>query len=57
VTYRDDVGFTVIALFDGFVIVSSLDLGAPIWLVVVIGVFGVLGGRAAISRVSSSPAA
>ena len=32
--YVEDVGFTLIALFDGFVIVSALDLGAPGWLVV-----------------------
>ena len=27
--YIDDVGFTLISLFDGFVIVTALDLGAP----------------------------
>lgn len=44
----EDVGFTLIALFDGFVIVSAIDLGASIWLVVAIGVVGVLVGRYAI---------
>ncbi len=48
--YIDDVGFTLIALFDGFVIVSALDLGAPIWLVVVVGVLGILAGRSGVRR-------
>jgi hypothetical protein len=29
--YLDDIGFTLIALFDGFVIVAAIDLGAPAW--------------------------
>lgn len=44
------VGFTLIALFDGFVIVSALDLGAPVWLIVLAGAGGVLGGRFVIGR-------
>lgn len=48
--YLENVGFTLIALFDGFVIIAALDLGAPIWLVIVIGLLGVLGGRFAIDR-------
>jgi hypothetical protein len=35
-SYLDDIGFTLIALFDGFVIIGALDLGAPVWLVVAI---------------------
>jgi hypothetical protein len=49
----DDVGFTLIALFDGFVIIAALDLGAPVWLVVAIGVLGILVGRSAISRMKT----
>lgn len=49
--YVDDVGFTLISLFVGFVIVAALDLGAPVWLVVAIGVGVVLGGRWLIGRV------
>jgi hypothetical protein len=49
-TYVEDVGFTLIALFDGFVIVSAIDLGAPIWFVLVIGVLGVLVGRLGVGR-------
>ena len=34
----DHVGFVLISLFDGFAIVSALDLQAPGWLVAVIAV-------------------
>jgi Ca2+/Na+ antiporter len=44
----DHVGFVLISLFDGFAIVSALDLHAPGWLVAVIavgavgvGIFGI----------------
>ena len=43
----DHVGFVLISLFDGFAIVSALDLQAPGWLVAVIAVgavgVGILG--------------
>jgi hypothetical protein len=48
--FIEDVGFTVIALFDGFVIISALDLGAPLWLVLVIAALGVLAGRYGVQR-------
>jgi len=48
--YVDDVGFTLIVLFDGFVIIAALDLHAPIWLVLAIGVLGVVIGRRAVQR-------
>jgi hypothetical protein len=52
--YIDDVGFTLISLFDGFVIVLAIDLGAPGWLVGVIAVagvvLGIVGIRAAKAR-------
>jgi hypothetical protein len=52
--YIDDVGFTLISLFDGFVIVLAIDLGAPGWLVAVIAVagvaLGILGIRQAKAR-------
>ena len=47
--YVDDIGFTLIALFAGFVIIASLDLGAPVWLVVGVGVLSVLAGRRGVS--------
>jgi len=48
--YIDDVGFTLIVLFVGFVVVGTFDLGAPIWLVVVIGVLGILTGRLGVRK-------
>jgi hypothetical protein len=51
--YLDDVGFTLISLFDGFVIVAAIDLGAPVWLVVVLAAIGVVGGILAMNRVKT----
>ncbi len=39
--YIAHVGFTLISLFDGFVIVGALDMNAPSWLVGAVGVLGV----------------
>jgi hypothetical protein len=55
--FVEDVGFTLIALFDGFVIVAALDLGAPVWLVVLVGALGVLAGRLGIGRTKQRVAA
>lgn len=55
--YIEDVGFTLITLFDGFVIIGALDLGSPVWLVVIVGVLGVLVGRLGIRRVKERAAA
>jgi hypothetical protein len=49
-TYRDDVGFTLVALFDGLVLVSAIDLGAPAWLVIAIGALGIALGRLGVER-------
>jgi hypothetical protein len=49
--YLDDVGFTLISLFDGFVIVGAIDLNVPGWLVAVIAVAGVVGGVLAMRQV------
>jgi hypothetical protein len=54
--YVEDVGFTLIALFDGFVIVSAIDLGAPIWLVLAIGALGILAGRLGVLRLKARAA-
>lgn len=48
--YIDHVGFTLISLFDGFVIVAAIDLGAPGWLVAVIAVAGVFAGVKCVAR-------
>ena|SRR5215469_16150893 len=45
----DHVGFVLISLFDGFAIVSALDLGAPGWLIAVIAVVAVAIGIYAIN--------
>jgi hypothetical protein len=44
VDHLDDIAFTVIALFDGFVIVAAIDLGLPVWVVVLVAVAGVIAG-------------
>lgn len=51
VRFIDHVGFTLIALFVGFVAIAALDLGSPGWLVGVVGVVSVAVGRATIDRV------
>jgi hypothetical protein len=55
--YLDDIGFTLIALFDGFVIVLAIDLGAPVWLVIGIAVLGVAAGILGMNRVKARLAA
>lgn len=52
-SYVDHVGFTVISLFDGFAIVSAVDFGAPLPVILVVGVLGVVAGVATINRVKS----
>jgi hypothetical protein len=42
--YLDDVGFTLISLFAGFVIVAAIDLHLPTWLVVLIAAGGIAAG-------------
>ena len=49
--YVHDVGFTLITLFEGFVIVGAIDLGAPVWVVVALAVLGVATGRMVVDRV------
>ena len=51
--YLDDVGFTLISLFDGFVIVGAIDLGMPVWLVVLAAVGGVAAGVQAMKKVKT----
>ena len=47
-TYVKDIGFTLISLFEGFVIVSGLNSGVPGALVALLAILGVLLGRWAI---------
>lgn len=51
--YVDDVGFTLISLFAGFVIVGAIDLGAPGWLVGIVAVAGIGGGILGLRQVKS----
>ncbi len=50
-SYIAHVGFTLISLFDGFVIVGALDMNAPGWIVGVVGVLGVGIGISTINLV------
>jgi hypothetical protein len=52
--YLDHLGFTLIALFEGFVIVLAIDLGAPVWAVVAIAVAGVVAGNLSIRRLKGT---
>lgn len=55
--YVDNLGFTLITLFDGFVIIAALDLHAPVWVAVVIGILGVVAGRLGVQKVKERVAA
>ncbi len=50
--YLDDIGFILIALFAGFLIIA-LDLGAPGWAVALTAVAGVVAGHRAMQRVKA----
>lgn len=54
--YVDNIGFTLITLFDGFVIIAALDLHAPVWLVLFIGILGVVVGRFGVQKAKESVA-
>lgn len=43
--YVEHIGFTLISLFEGFIIVSGLNLGIPGWLVAIVAIAGLLAGR------------
>ena len=43
--YVEHIGFTLISLFEGFIIVGGLDLGIPGWLVAIVAVLGLFAGR------------
>ena len=43
--YIEHIGFTLISLFEGFVIVTVLNAGSPGWLVALVAILGVLVGR------------
>jgi hypothetical protein len=43
--YIEHIGFTLISLFEGFIIVSGLNSGVPGWLVALLAILGVIAGR------------
>ncbi|HEX6269897.1 MAG TPA: hypothetical protein VFZ43_06665 [Anaerolineales bacterium] len=43
--YVEQIGFTLISLFEGFIIVGGLNTGLPGWLVAFLAVLGILLGR------------
>jgi hypothetical protein len=43
--YIDHIGFTLISLFEGFIIVGGLNTGIPVWLIALAAILGVLLGR------------
>ena len=46
--YIEHIGFTLISLFEGFIIVGGLNSGLPGWLVALLAILGVLVGRSMI---------
>lgn len=55
--YLDHLGFTLIALFDGFAIIAVLSAGGPGWLAGTVGVAGIAVGHVAIGRLKARTAA
>lgn len=51
--YIDHVGFTLVALFDAFVVITVLDLGAPGWAVAAAGVLVAIAGHFALRAYSA----
>jgi Flp pilus assembly protein TadB len=48
-----DIGFTLVALWAAFVIILVLDLGAPIWLVLLSAVLAIAIGHRFIRSVEA----
>lgn len=49
--YLDHLGFTLVALFDGFVVILALDLGGTAWMAAVVGGLGAVAGHLALRAV------
>lgn len=43
--YVEHIGFTLVALFDAFVVITVLNAGAPVWLVVAAGITTAVAGH------------
>lgn len=51
--YIHHIGFTLISLFEGFIIVALINVSAPGWLVGLVAIAGVIVGRRAIDLAES----
>ena len=51
--FTDHVGFVLISLWAGFIIVLAIDLGAPTWAVVIIAILSILAGIFIVNRIKS----
>ena len=49
----DDIGFTLITLFVGFVVILVNDLGEPTWLMAVLGIFAIAAGLRAVGLIKA----
>lgn len=52
-TYIHHIGFTLISLFEGFIVVALINASAPGWLVALVAILGVIVGRRAIDIAES----
>jgi hypothetical protein len=43
--YVNHIGFTLVALFDAFIVIAVLDVGAATWLVVAVGIAVAVAGH------------
>jgi hypothetical protein len=55
--YLDHLGFTLVALFDGFVVIVAIDLGAAAGLAAAVGGLGAVAGHVALRAVKARTAA
>lgn len=49
--YLDHLGFTLVALFDAFLVITVLDLGTPLWAVVATAIAIAIAGNRAVAAV------
>ena len=54
--YLDHLGFTLVALFDGFLVILALDLSGTAWMAAVTGGLGAVGGHLALRAVKARTA-
>jgi hypothetical protein len=55
--YVHHIGFTLISLFEGFIIVTAIDLGTPGWLTAGAAVLGVIVGSRVLHRIQTQASA